>query len=312
MKILAPVDHLEEVNKLIEAGADELYAGFVPPEWEAKYTLVGSINKRGYKEAQFSQEADLKKAVEIAHQKNAAFLLTLNVNYYSEEQYEFALKEVERAIDLGIDALIVTDIGLILKIRKEGFPIPLKISVASGVLNPAVVRFYRKLRIESVVLDRTLSVDEIGEIIESSEGISFDVFVMLGLCPNIESFCSFAHYKTDISGMPCVEGYSFDFTNKATANHERWKNLERLRGCGLCALYDFKHLGVGSLKIVGRGFPTPVKLKAIEALSFLRKLLEDNPNITREDFLKEAQSAHKKIQGQDCNPYCYHPYFSKI
>jgi hypothetical protein len=45
IKILAPVDKVEEVSQVIEAGADELYCGLTSGEWLQKYTLA-AINRR--------------------------------------------------------------------------------------------------------------------------------------------------------------------------------------------------------------------------------------------------------------------------
>jgi len=64
LKILSPVDHSHEVETLIENGAQELYGGFLPPFWEEKYGHVASINRRSYRESNFSSSAELTDAIE--------------------------------------------------------------------------------------------------------------------------------------------------------------------------------------------------------------------------------------------------------
>jgi len=322
MNILAPADHSEEVTELIAAGADELYGGFVSPDWQAKYAL-DALNKRGFAEAQFRSENDLRKAVEIAHSKGVPLFLTLNTHFFSEEQHQLVLKEVERAMRIGIDALILADLGLILQIKEAGYPIRLKMSTAGTVLNPAAAKFYQKLGVGTIIFDRSLSVGEITEVVRNTEGLTFEVFIIMGHCPNVQGFCTLPHYGESKGGiMPCDGGYSIACSNNSenrlseqtVANLKHWEELKRPRGCGLCAIYDFNKLGVKSYKIVGRGIPTPPKLKAVRTLAKIKSILEENKGITREKFIKEARKAHEEMHGAPCEAkcysYCYHPYLA--
>jgi len=45
MKILSPVDKVDEVKRIIKAGADELYCGVLTSDWHNKY-IAGAINRR--------------------------------------------------------------------------------------------------------------------------------------------------------------------------------------------------------------------------------------------------------------------------
>ena len=66
MKILLPVDKVQEVEKVIEAGADELYCGVLTSDWHSKY-IAGSINRRPGGRANFTTIDNLKECVSIAH-----------------------------------------------------------------------------------------------------------------------------------------------------------------------------------------------------------------------------------------------------
>ncbi|NJC89072.1 MAG: hypothetical protein FIB02_11185 [Desulfuromonas sp.] len=57
MSIISPVDHLAEAESLLQAGADELYGGFVPPQWREDYSLLASLNQRTFAEAQSDSDA---------------------------------------------------------------------------------------------------------------------------------------------------------------------------------------------------------------------------------------------------------------
>lgn len=310
MKILSPVDHVEEVKSLLEAGADELYGGFVPPQWRDKYGFLGSINKRTFLEAQFDKESDLKEAVEEVHASGGRFLLTLNNDYYSKEQYPLVLEEAERAANLGIDALLVADLGLILEIKDRGYPINLHLSILTAVMNSEAARFYQDLGLKRVVLERTLTIGEIGEIVRKVEGLEFEVFIAYGKCPNIEGLCTLFHHDDPKHRWPC--GWEYKVAQgsglgaQSVAAQNQWAKTARGDACGLCAIYDLNEAGITSLKIAGRGRFTGHKLRAVQAVAKMRDLIRSG--ITREDFYKIAWKNYREMFGKECNPYvCYCP-----
>ena len=59
MLILSPVDRASEVPELVEAGAEELYAGYVPPFWAETFGPVVSCNRRSFDEANVGTFDDL-------------------------------------------------------------------------------------------------------------------------------------------------------------------------------------------------------------------------------------------------------------
>lgn len=323
MKILSPADHIEEVKPLLKAGADELYSGFVPPEWRDKYGFLGSINKRTFLEAQFDKESDLTEAVEATHSLGGRFFLTLNNDYYSLEQYPLLLKEVERAIKLGIDALLVADLGLILEIRKRNFPINLHLSILTAVMNSEAARFYKELGLKRVVLERTLTVDEIGQIIRNVDGLEFEVFIAYGKCPNIEGLCTLFHHDDPKHRWPCGWEYKLAQSSELraqsesclrTTNYEQrtisvqnmWAKTARGDACGLCAMYDLNEAGITSLKIAGRGRYTEHKLRAVKMVVKMRNLIKEG--MAKEGFYKAALENYQEMFGKECNPYvCYCP-----
>ena len=69
MKIISPVDNPTEAIKLIDAGANELYGGYVPSEWSERFTLLTSINQRTFANAQLDNYEDLCAVVGLAHDR---------------------------------------------------------------------------------------------------------------------------------------------------------------------------------------------------------------------------------------------------
>ncbi len=315
MKILAPIDRFYEAERLIQAGADELYGGFVPSSWAETFTMAGSINKRSFQEAQFASRQELEETIELIHRNNAAFFLTLNNDYYSEKQYPLVLKEVEWAQAAGVDALLVADIGLILEITKLEIPIELHLSILSSVLNSRAAAFYRSLGVRRIVLDRTLSLSEISHIVQDVDDVRFEVFVMYGKCPNVEGLCTFFHHDDPKHVWPCCRNYTIstvsgsreaDEVLHAIEAQSAWSAHERGQACGLCAMYDLDRAGVYSLKIAGRGRYTDDKVRAVRMVEEMRSLL--GSGVSRQDFVKAARELFVKTYGKECNPYvCYCP-----
>ena len=121
MRIISPVDNLQETAMLLEAGADELYGGYLPAEW-ADYSLAASLNQRTFSAAQIDTEEELKAIVDLSHTHGGTFALTLNAPFYTDAQLPMLTDYIDRMVTLGIDSLILADVG-ILRLLKERYPV---------------------------------------------------------------------------------------------------------------------------------------------------------------------------------------------
>ena len=102
MRIISPVDNLEETQLLLQAGADELYGGYVPTEWQS-YSLAASLNQRTFSSAQIASEQELSAIISTVHAHDCRFALTLNAPFYTEQQLPLLTDYVDRMIALGIE-----------------------------------------------------------------------------------------------------------------------------------------------------------------------------------------------------------------
>jgi len=192
MKILAPVNNSKEVKDIIDAGADELYCGVMPLDWKRHYTNISSPNRREWKTANISSFDELKKVVDIAHSSGVPLYLALNA-LYTQRQYPLVLEQAEKAKGMGIDALIVADIGLLLTLKKEGVKLDIHISTGGTTFNSETARFYEDLGVSRIVLPRHLQIQEIEGIVKDNPSIKFEVFILNSGCKNIDGFCTFHH-----------------------------------------------------------------------------------------------------------------------
>lgn len=342
IKISAPFRGINEVLSLIESGADELYCGYLSPEWDKKYSYL-EFERKG-PGSNFTDIDELKEAIGVAHSKNVPVYLALN-GLYVNEQYPLLLKIFRKLYRLGFDAFIVADIGLILTLRNMEVSVPIHLSTGGTVFNSEAVDFYRKLGIFRIVLDRQMRLEWIKDISENNPNIEFEVFILNTLCVNIDGFCTYTHiYKKEKEDMilskkhpqgrsvdvlstydihgegdACCLKYKVDVLsgrrNKnvpdAVISPVFYKQIRDGVECGACALYDIARTKVRSVKIIGRQLSTQERLASVkfirEALSVLNGGGEE---IRRVDFLNAVQMMYRRVygyKGRCRGNNCYHP-----
>jgi len=197
MRILAPVNNPKEVEKIIQAGAQEIYCGIISPDWQERYTNVASPNRREWKTANLSGFNDLRKVVDVAHSNNTPVYLALNA-LYTAKQYPLLLKQIEQSREIGVDALIIADLGVLLTLKRERINIDIHISTGGTTFNSETAKFYEELGASRVILPRHLKVQEIGQIVRDCPSLNFEVFILNSGCKNIDGFCTFQHGISEI------------------------------------------------------------------------------------------------------------------
>ncbi|MFH1791328.1 MAG: U32 family peptidase [Candidatus Omnitrophota bacterium] len=192
MKILVPVNDPKEVESIAASGADEIYCGVIPDEWMGKYTNIASPNRREWKTANLSGTEELERVVKTAGRCGVPVHLALNA-IYTEGQYPMLLGQVKRALEAGVSALIVADLGFLLCLRKEAVKADIHISTGGTTFNSMTAGFYRDLGAARITLPRHLTVSEIGGITRNAPSMKFEVFILNSGCKNIDGFCTFQH-----------------------------------------------------------------------------------------------------------------------
>ncbi|MFH1641577.1 MAG: U32 family peptidase [Nanoarchaeota archaeon] len=211
MKILAPTNSPDEVRTIIQSGADELYCGVLSKEWKRKYTNVASINRREFALSNMKSYDELERSVKIAHSFDVPVLFTMN-GLYTEEQHDFVIKEIKKAIDAGIDSLIIADLALLLKLKELEIKTKIQISTGATVFNSKTINFYKKLGITRFTLPRQMTIEEMKKIIKNN--IKIDVFIMNARCINEDGFCTFQHGINEIIHPflgPLLKKKKYDF-----------------------------------------------------------------------------------------------------
>ena len=144
---MAPVGSYESLAAAIQAGADAVYFG------------VGKLNMRSASAANFTLN-DLACIVATAHAAGVRTYLTVNTVIY-EDEIAAAHEVIDRAKSEGIDAIIASDMAVILYARRAG--VEVHISTQCNISNSEAVKFYAQWA-DTVVLARELSLEQVAGI----------------------------------------------------------------------------------------------------------------------------------------------------
>lgn len=239
MKVLSPAGDFESVKMAVYNGADEIYLGV--REFNARNNIEGMGLE------------DVKKAVDFAHIFNVRVFLTVNI-LFRDDELQSAVDLIVEAYNMGVDAFILQDIGLISIISSNYPQIELHASTQMAVHNLEGVKALEKLNIKRVVLSRETPLEEIKRIRENSN-IEIEYFVHGALCVSFSGNCYLSSYMFNASGnrgkckQLCRLPYELIFDNKTLASGYL---LSAKDNNMLNRLEDLKNAGVDSLKIEGR------------------------------------------------------------
>ena len=156
----------------VRCGADAVYLG------------AAAFNARR-NAANFSS-AQLKEAVAFCHARGVAVHLTLNTLVRDDELSE-ALRVAAEAGEMGVDALIVQDVGLARRLHTAMPSMPLHASTQLSCHTPAGVDFLRDVGFSRVVLSREMTKEEIAACV--GRGCEIEVFVHGALCMSVSGQC---------------------------------------------------------------------------------------------------------------------------
>lgn len=281
MKILAPISSPDEVEMLAANGADELYCGFVPREWMEAYTGAIWLNRRSPVGASLATFESLAELVRGAHSHGLPVFLTLNAPTYNDSQLRRITELARRAAgEIGVDAFIVSDLGLLLTLADLGLEARIHISSIASALNSQAIEFYRELGASRLILPRALSLPEIADLARTVDGgIELEAFILNDGCAFEEGLCHTTHHHrvgafcwniARWSYEPCTDdgraltGDESSLLADHMQSYREW--IWYVNGCGqplspsglpygpcgLCAIPALARMGIASLKIAGR------------------------------------------------------------
>ena len=249
LELLAPAGNLNKLKTAFYFGADAVYAG------------GKDFSLRSYAD-NFTQK-ELAEGTEFAHKLGKKLYVTANIfaknaDFAKVKDYFCFLQEI------GVDAALVTDPGIIWVAKEVAPRLPLHLSTQANTLNKYAVKFWQNIGITRVVLARELSLEEIKEITEDSE-VELEAFVHGAMCVSYSGRCLLSNYLTsrDANRGECVQAcrWKYKLSDISEYPHpdliaeEDEKGTYLLNSKDLNLLENIPELaeaGILSLKIEGR------------------------------------------------------------
>ncbi|MCC8375308.1 U32 family peptidase [Photorhabdus sp. HUG-39] len=197
-ELLSPAGSLKNMRYAFAYGADAVYAG------QPRYSLRVRNNE-------FNHE-NLALGIKEAHELGKRFYVVVNIAPHNAKLKTF-IRDLKPVIDMGPDALIMSDPGLIMMVR-EAFPeMEIHLSVQANAVNWATVKFWQQMGLTRVILSRELSLDEINEIRQQVPDMELEIFVHGALCMAYSGRCLLSGYinKRDPNQGTCTNACRWEY-----------------------------------------------------------------------------------------------------
>jgi len=248
-ELLIPAGNLEKLRTALLYGADAVYIG------------VEGLSLRA-SSSEMSM-ADLAAGVNEAHAKNVKVYAAANT-FARNADLELAAEIIPKLAAIGIDAIIVSDPGMIRLIRALTPNLPIHLSTQANTTNIEAVRFWRDQGVRRIILARELNLKEIGEITKAVPEMELEIFIHGAMCMAYSGRCYLSLFRNRRSAnegdcsQPCRWEYLLHESTRPNdplvlQEDERYSYL--LSSKDLCLLEYLPEIlasGVFSLKIEGR------------------------------------------------------------
>ena len=249
VELLAPAGTFLKLKTAFKFGADAVY--FAGKKFGLR-AFAGNF-----------EDNEIEEAVKYAHSLNKKVYITVNILAH-EADFD-GLKDYILYLDkIGVDALIVADVGIIKLIRDIAPNLDIHVSTQANVTNSYSVKFFKDLGVKRIVLARELSLTEIKKIHEEVPDIELEAFVHGAMCISYSGRCLLSNYFTgrDSNRGACVQACRWEYTiTEKSRQGQQFPIKEDERGTyilnskDLCMIKHLKELedaGVCSFKIEGR------------------------------------------------------------
>ncbi|MEJ2208280.1 MAG: U32 family peptidase, partial [Anaerolineae bacterium] len=274
IELLAPAQNLDVGLAAIDSGADAVYIG--APQFGARARAGNSLD-------------DIAALVRYAHTYWARVYVTVNTLLYDDELPQ-AVALLHRLYDIGVDAAIIQDVGLL-----EGDlpPLPLIASTQMHNHTPERIAFLEAIGFRRAILARELSLAQI-RAIRARTSLELEAFVHGALCVSYSGQCYMSYAVGGRSGnrgecaQPCRRHYRLVDAEGRTVVEDR--HLLSLRDLNLGArLGELLDAGVTSFKIEGR---LKDRAYVVNVVSWYRQQLD---RLLAERGLVRSSSGHSHV-----------------
>ena len=181
-ELLAPAGDLERLETALHFGADAVYLG-------------GPMLQLRAGSAGFSMEA-LSRGIECAHARGKRVYVAVNA-FAGNEEAERAGEYARMLEDLGADAVIVADLGVLDAIHRAAPALSIHVSTQANCTNHIAARVYHDLGARRIVLARELTLEQIKELrAKTPASLELEAFVHGAMCMAYSGRCMISAHLT--------------------------------------------------------------------------------------------------------------------
>ncbi|MFZ1028406.1 MAG: peptidase U32 family protein [Limnoraphis robusta] len=235
-ELLAPAKNLERLKVAILYGADAVY--------------VGGQNYGLRARADNFTDYDLQQGAEFAHQYNAQLYVTLNA-FLHDADFDGLGDYCQFLESIGIDAVIVSDLGVLRVVRKSS-NLNIHLSTQASCLNSSAAELWKQFGVKRLIVGRELSIAETGLIGEKC-GIDVEMFIHGAMCMAYSGHCTISNFTAgrDSNRGGCIQScrlpYKLENQEENPITFMSSKDL-----WGVHQIAEFFQHKICSLKIEGR------------------------------------------------------------
>ena len=339
MFITTGLGSVDDYPEYVQAGAGEMFLGYIPLQWMKTAGTQRPLNRREvlYYNVQLGSESELRILRDMREQFRVPVTVALNSPYYDPGYYPEILAYMKNLMHLGFYAFILADPGLLLHVKnavKNGF-LPqfphkpeLHLSGEAGEINQDMIDFARECGIRRIIFHRKVLLQEMEEMIRIDRDrhpdapIEYEAFLLNEMCHFHGGYCNSFHcdeflpicqlpYRLGSLDEKCI---SDSMPLPEAADRDTWyekgdiaagasadEYLTGQSGCGLCALYRMKAMGITHVKLVSRGNYTEDTLRDLHAIRTALSIAECSK--TEEDYRNRMR---KTLFPNGCSRNCYY------
>ncbi len=239
-ELLAPAKDKETAFAAIDCGADAVYIG--ASCFGARKNAANSLD-------------DIKSVVNYAHKFWVKVFVTVNT-ILSDNELDEAVELVKKLDSIGVDAVLIQDMGLLNKLMGLNLSIPIHASTQCDNREIEKISFFNKVGLSRVVLARELSVEQMKEIHAQNPEIELEAFIHGALCVSYSGQCYLSQYIGGRSAnrgecaQPCRKKYAVTDENGKVYDYNYPLCLKDFNASE--SLKEMIDAGIYSFKIEGR------------------------------------------------------------
>ena len=290
IELLLPSGDMECVDAAIKYGADAVYLGGPFMQMRAEHVGFGMD--------------DISAACDKLHRAGKKLYVTVNC-FANNDEIPRLGDYASELHSIGVDAIIVSDIGAIAEIKSKCPEMEIHLSTQANCMNYKAAEVYYNMGVKRIVLARELSLEQIAQIAENKpKDLELEAFIHGAMCMSYSGRCMISAFLTGRSGNrgECAQGCRWNYyLMEEQRPGEYFPVIESERGmtilsskelCCVDILTKLADAGVVSFKVEGR-MRTPYYVGTVA-----------NAYRSYMDGLISAKEARDELNTVSHRPYC--------